>query len=546
MSQKKPKEKLRLNLSFRVLFVGLVIMTSIPALLVLSWAGYSGRQQAVELMSTTAADYSAGLAFSCATIDDIVTSCMMSLREQPSVAALDYVRCDRMFHERMAAEHLFSDILLVSANGDVLAAGGQNTPSSIAPILRSVPRLSENIYRAGIYSGEPYGKKVLPYIQGLHPDAGGNPQFALVLLVNGSVYDRAAAKIIPPNDMHYTLIDREGRFIFQYPAAASAGAPGEKLPDGIWERIKSRGNHGSLFIDRGDAPACYFGYTKLQDMPGSEPYMTVFTTLLQEKALANVSRDTSRSFVVILLSIAFISLTALFLGRKYIVLPIEKLVKVTKKFASGDLSQRAEEEGFSEEIAVLARSFDEMAFAIEQRVRLGRAIEAEVREQANKDFLTGSFNRRAGLSILGNTRELSLSNQNPFAIIFIDLDNFKMINDTYGHAEGDALLRLVSGMLISHLRADDVLCRYGGDEFLIVLPRCDEQGASEAWVRIQESVAQFNKDGTRRYAVGLSHGTAIFDPGNPSSLDELIETADKAMYDDKEKRKKTFGGTAGR
>ncbi len=537
------RKRPRRALSIRTLLVLLVVMTSIPPLLVLGWVGYSGRQRTVDLVSTTAADFATGLALSYAMVDDIATSYMKRLREQPSVETLDYVRCNRMFQERMTYEYLFSDILLTTATGEVLASGRTDTPTTIAPILKSIPRLNEKIYRGELFAGKPYKETVIPYVQGLHSDSSGKPQFALILLLKSTVYSSVAGKIEPPQGINYSLLDRSGCFIFRYPAP-TASEKGEAIYPGIWEQIKtSRDDHGSLYIDELSGMQRFFGYTRLRGDGEAEPYMTVFTSLLQKEAVANVSRTINRSIVLVLACIACIAAAALYLGRRYVVLPLKKLVGATRRFAEGDMSQQAEEDGFPDEIAILARAFDDMALAIEQRVRLGRSIEVEVREQANKDFLTGAFNRRAGLSILGNTRELSLSNKYPFAIIFIDLDRFKSINDTYGHAEGDVLLKRVSGLLISHLRADDILCRYGGDEFLIVLPHCDRQGVMEAWARIQESVTQINRNRELPYEVSLSHGKAVFDPEKPVSLDALIEVADKAMYQDKENRKKPLENT---
>jgi|GEM_PF-4231462 len=534
--ERRKIKKAKKPLSFRYFFVLLILMTAIPSLLVLSWIGYNGKKLNTALVRESAADFSAGLALSYSLVDDIATSYMQRMRTLQPVTRLDYARCNRVFESRLAYEYLFDDILLATASGDVLASGRTDTPAQIAPILRTVPVLSEKIYRSEIYHGEPYEEGVIPYVQGLHPDERGNPQFAVVLLLRSAVYENASRKVKPPRSMHYSLIDRKGRIILRGPGELSSD---EDLYNSAWQRLGDS-DHGSLLIEDTSGSNYYLGFTRLKEDGADEPYMTVFTTLRRQGAFAEMARATTRSVVFVLLCVLCISAAALYLCRKYIILPIEQLVRVTRKFAEGDMSQRAEQGGFSGEIAVLAYAFDEMARAIEQRVRLGHSIEVEVREQANKDFLTGAFNRRAGLSILSNARKLSMSAQSPFAIIFIDLDRFKLINDTYGHAEGDALLKRISGMLTGHLRADDILCRYGGDEFLIVLPQCDRQGVEEAWARIREGVTKLNEDNEFDYNVSLSHGVAVFDPAHPVPLDQLIKTADKLMYFEKEERRDIF------
>jgi diguanylate cyclase (GGDEF)-like protein/PAS domain S-box-containing protein len=154
-----------------------------------------------------------------------------------------------------------------------------------------------------------------------------------------------------------------------------------------------------------------------------------------------------------------------------------------------------------------------------------------LREQATRDPLTGLYNRRYMEEML--TRELSSSIRNRQGVGFImgDLDYFKKFNDTYGHEVGDLLLKSVANLMRSTIRLEDIACRYGGEEFLVILPSASLQDAHRRAIQIHEAVEKisFEYHGATIDGATISMGVSAF-PDQGKTADELISAADTAMY----------------
>ncbi len=154
-----------------------------------------------------------------------------------------------------------------------------------------------------------------------------------------------------------------------------------------------------------------------------------------------------------------------------------------------------------------------------------------MRNQATRDPLTGLFNRR----YLEETfhRELARSGRSgqSIGVIVMDVDHFKRFNDTHGHGAGDALLKEVAGVLQRAFRTADVVCRYGGEEFVAVLPDCDVQNAVRRAeeVRVAVSALSVTYEGRTLGRVTLSAGVAAYPP-HGRDAESLIHAADRALY----------------
>lgn len=174
--------------------------------------------------------------------------------------------------------------------------------------------------------------------------------------------------------------------------------------------------------------------------------------------------------------------------------------------------------------------------AAERRRRAVQALEkaeAQMRRMAHEDALTGLPNRtllddRLRQAILAAQRE-----GNKVAVVYFDLDKFKPINDSYGHAVGDRLLCMVAERVRSALRESDTLARIGGDEFVVLLPRCMRRGDAErVATAVHASLAHPFVDGERELQVAGSVGLALY-PDDGATGAELLHRADLAMYDAK-------------
>lgn len=149
------------------------------------------------------------------------------------------------------------------------------------------------------------------------------------------------------------------------------------------------------------------------------------------------------------------------------------------------------------------------------------------------DPLTDAYNRRFGLGRLHEEFSRAVRAENPLGILMLDLDHFKAINDTYGHLVGDRVLRSVARACRRVLRDGDVLVRYGGEEFLVVLPGAGHEDVRKAGERIRRAVAEtLVEDGDQKIGVTVSLGGATFRDGADSG-DALIALADAALYEAK-------------
>lgn len=156
---------------------------------------------------------------------------------------------------------------------------------------------------------------------------------------------------------------------------------------------------------------------------------------------------------------------------------------------------------------------------------------------AATDVLTGGMNRRTGLLFLEKQLALAQRTGKELCICFVDINNLKLVNDNFGHQEGDQLIVTAVGLMKQKLRDTDVLCRFGGDEFLIIHPNCISPQAEAIWERIASRLKEHNNQALP-YQIGFSHGVAEYRPKTPVTMTDLLQIADEKMYYEKSKQKK--------
>ncbi|MFZ5877506.1 MAG: sensor domain-containing diguanylate cyclase [Nitrospirota bacterium] len=216
-----------------------------------------------------------------------------------------------------------------------------------------------------------------------------------------------------------------------------------------------------------------------------------------------------------------IGLAAYLLGLT-IVRPLSRLTDGAAKVAGGDLEVKLPVIGRGE-VGYLTEAFNEMVERLRQD-------QEELMTLSITDGLTGLYNRKHFMEALAGEAGRAARGRRPFSVAMIDADHFKEYNDTLGHQAGDELLKTIGAILRESLRSMDCASRYGGDEFIVLLPEVTMEGAVEALERIRERViaARFGGE-TSVAAVTVSIGVASF-PAHGETPEAIIASADGALY----------------
>jgi diguanylate cyclase (GGDEF)-like protein len=223
--------------------------------------------------------------------------------------------------------------------------------------------------------------------------------------------------------------------------------------------------------------------------------------------------------------------------------PIDDLVQLAQRSAEPDASADAHclpLRAGGVLVGVLGRRAGDLLGEAEQRaVEAAAAVIAigirnmqlflEARELSLLDGLTGCLNRRHALQTLDSELRRVRRTGTPLSIVMFDLDHFKAVNDRYGHLRGDELLASVGATLSHVTRSSDVRCRYGGDEFLVILPDTPIAGAQQVAEGIRADVATLRIARDETVAATISVGVAAAEPGELDAT-ALIARADAALY----------------
>jgi diguanylate cyclase (GGDEF)-like protein len=161
----------------------------------------------------------------------------------------------------------------------------------------------------------------------------------------------------------------------------------------------------------------------------------------------------------------------------------------------------------------------------------GLNLRARLEHQSIRDGLTDLFNRHFMEISLDREVRRATRNQSPLSILMLDVDHFKKFNDTYGHEAGDCILREVAETFRQSVRAEDIICRYGGEEFVIILPEASQEAALERAEDIRQRVnrlrVRFRSEALREITISI--GVASY-PQSGSTLEELLRSSDRALY----------------
>ncbi len=198
---------------------------------------------------------------------------------------------------------------------------------------------------------------------------------------------------------------------------------------------------------------------------------------------------------------------------------------------------RGENAGSAAPIESLRESQQSLATTVAGQVALSLAslrLAEKMRDQSIRDPLTGLFNRRFMQESLDRELHRAKRKKRPVAVVFLDLDHFKKFNDTFGHDAGDEVLREMADAFRKHFRSDDIICRYGGEEFAVILPESSAKDAMKRTTALREGLKKISirNRGQVLDRVTISVGIAAF-PEHGQTVEDLLHIADQCLYQSK-------------
>ena len=235
-----------------------------------------------------------------------------------------------------------------------------------------------------------------------------------------------------------------------------------------------------------------------------------------------------------------IAAAALFFGAWYgmelaLLRRLRALLAVTSHIRAGDLTARTRFPPNEEELCQLGQALDDMAHALQKRDADLKQALRELGEQVITDPLTKLNNRRYLWDFLGRDLIRARRAVLPIAAILFDIDHFKRFNDTWGHEAGDLVLKSVADVIRQNVRGSDIACRYGGEEFIVVLPEATRNVAVERAETIRRDIErmQLLLGDQKLDRVTASFGVALY-PTHADDAEGLVRSADDALYQAKD------------
>ena len=338
--------------------------------------------------------------------------------------------------------------------------------------------------------------------------------------ISSKQFGAAVSSVPLPEYGELIITDRGGKIVMHQPETADwAGYP---LPEGKLTQIMSASADTVVEATGLDGVLRIYGVSAASH--GSSQGLHVAIGFPKAEIEKEVNQDLLKNVLTMALVIVMVLISAWFGVDALVLRKIKVLINTIHKLKEGETSARTGLRYGVDELSHIARAIDDAAEGLERLLNL-------LREQTIHDSLTSLYNRRFLDESL--KREISKAERNgrPVGIIMIDIDHFKRINDTYGHSMGDAVLVAVAKALLENVRSGDIACRFGGEEFAIVLPGANlsiTKGRAEALRAIVEKIS-FDYLGSPLGPVTISLGAAIF-PDHGVDAEMLLQSADIALY----------------
>ena len=421
----------------------------------------------------------------------------------------------------------YEDLFVLDTTGAVIVANAKHVPSVPLPRdWQKQARLDQPIL-TGAHWDERLGRTVMTVAVPLKTTSG---RFLglLATTINFGSMEAVLRQWSQAQTRHLYIVKSDGTRVL-----SSLPAPQPVL------KTKLPAEATRIFFSGETGELQRMNYDNLEILAVMQPVSRLGWGVVAEKNYEDAYRALVEIRNVTLASTAWLLLTvglfAYFLSLT-IIGPLTRLTDGAARVAGGDLSVAIPTDP-PKEIGRLATMFNTMVTYLREAQEELTSVNLALNERnvaletlSATDPLTGLHNRRRMRDALNAEVARHARHARPFSIMMVDVDYFKKYNDTYGHPEGDGLLKKVGEILSSSLRTNDFAARYGGEEFLVLLPDQDQKGAAEVAERIRQRIAVETEDTVnQRKAVTVSVGVATFpDAGRTANV--LLSNADAALY----------------
>jgi len=331
----------------------------------------------------------------------------------------------------------------------------------------------------------------------------------------------AEATPLPPEGI-LSVVDVKGTILARKPAMP------ERIGEKLWNpqviEAVLAGREGVLEAKGEDGVNWLLAHEVVTQNPDGAFPLRVMVTVPLSRVFAEANKALFRDLLGISLATLFLLVGVWFGAEWFMLRNVRALLRAAGRVRGGDLNARTGIPYGGEELSQLAQAFDDMALALQQR-------EQKLQEQAISDPLTGLYNRRYLSEFLPRELVRSGRSATPVAVMLIDLDHFKRVNDSFGHEAGDIVLKAVAALLKGKVRGSDIACRYGGEEFALILPEADVTAAERRAEDIRLAIAGLGLSYAEKPMgqITASFGIALF-PDHAGDTDTLLRVADVALY----------------
>ena len=342
-----------------------------------------------------------------------------------------------------------------------------------------------------------------------------------------------AAKVPLPEAGRLAILNKDGLILAVQPTAAKTSGMRE-TNGAVLQALQSGDGEPFVAADVDGTPRLY-AVKSAKRNPAGDAELYVVSSIPARDALRAANGALLQTFFGVFLA-GLVLLYGAWKGVELAMLRrLRTLVAVTNHIRAGDLTARTRFPASEEELSQLGHALDDMAQALQKRDADLKQALRELGEQVNTDPLTRLNNRRYLWDFLGRDLIRARRAVLPVAAILFDIDHFKRFNDTWGHEAGDLVLKSVADVIRQNVRGSDIACRYGGEEFIIVLSEATRTVAVQRAETIRRDIERMDivlgdKPLDR---VTASFGVALY-PTHADNAEALVRSADDALYQAKE------------